>query len=274
MTINIQKNSSILSTPSRKMTIARLGRPGEFEGGGGSSLGQGAPGGFKLPEIKIPLPQPPTPRVRPINLPLRAAPDSNKSGAINGWPSWPILPFWPFGTKPQPKKPNTVPPVLPNRRTSGYVPFRQNSSLSKQKPPNYCRMSVVINEYVNFNPVSNSRNADFYRYAEGQKAVSVKVTVSSPFAEETMATAIIIGGDSGQGKPADLKKEAKGIAVAEALSIKNIKLENLTPAELERTVKNLPIDIEASGSCIIKGKRILPNVTSRTHIIFINGAVS
>ena len=166
-------------------------------------------------------------------------------------------------------KPAPKPSDLPKRKMDGFVPFGKNPQ-APQKPANYCKMSVVINERVNYGSNLRSQNSDFYRSAEGQKALTLQVKVSSPFAEETRAFAVIKGGDSGQGKPNGMRKEYKSSAIAEASAVKNIQFENVTPLELSKKVKKLKMDIEADGSCTIKGRRVLPNVIIRTHNIIIN----
>jgi hypothetical protein len=292
MTINNIKNQSIFSNISDETTIARF-RPGEKDpgigsggGGGGTGvgLGSGAPGGFSIPQLNIPIKIPSStifgrpmtaPKipafkvpVSPVNTPLRnpsipsgrgagqpqpikSVPQNNGKKANEGW----NFPFWPW------KKPSTTPQIVPTPHS--IKPFRQNPSAvqPKKKQPEYCKMTTTINEYITYNSGIYNSDGSVRELPWAQKTVALQVKIESPFAIKTEAKAVIIGGDKNKGKPVEFKSANQTEITASALAIRSIHPKNLTPSALKQTgvslvekVNRLEMDILSEGSCYINGQ--------------------
>jgi hypothetical protein len=308
MTINNIKNQSIFSNISDETTIARF-RPGEKDpgigsggGGGGTGvgLGSGAPGGFSIPQLNIPIKIPSStvfgrpmtaPKipafkvpVSPVNTPLRnpsipsgrdagqtqpikSVPQNNGKKANKGW----NFPFWPWN------KPSTTPQIVPTPHS--IKPFRQNPSAvqPKKKQPEYCKITTTINEYITYNSGIYNSDGSILEYPTAQKSIQLQVKTEGPFALKTKASAIISGGDSGKGKPGDSRT---GITEtqAEAFAMKTVNADELTPSALKakgvslvEKATNLNMWMLSEGHCFIGGEWRTPTVVINMHNKFQNG---
>jgi hypothetical protein len=292
MTINNIKNQPTFSNMRDEGNLARF-HPGEKDGGlgGGTGLGQGAPGGFSLPQIRLPkLPlfgrpftAPKTPS-SPVNLPFRNIPSTTNKG-VAGTLSTQIKQQnntkIPYNDSVSPFDSEGKRLGLP-KPTSGYkiLPFRKNPEAVKPKvkPPNYCKKTTTIEESTNYKSGIYSSDGSTTEYPWAQKVLSLVVKVESPFATDTQATALIIGGDAGQGRPYENKAGSPLKITAEALSTKKINPEELTPKALKSSgislvdkVNSLSLSTTSEGACFINGVWTRPNIESVIHRKFQNG---